>query len=248
VFGYFNRNWEEELDVPIGSNNNIEPGGPDHGQPTHFYTRRQRMVFHVKVPKDFGKKELVWTLTVRGSTVSAYGTLDPGYVVQAGMSGTGGGGCESGNFNCGGKPPVVRLEGEPMRTVKVGEPLSLNAFVSDDGLPKPPSDVGDRPGYTGAGLRAAWYVYRGPADQVTFEPKQYEFYKFYLGERGRTPLVGQRGSRVMPEMMASPPLPADGSKQPVRVTFRAPGTYVIQLWAYDGRDKTVENVTVTVTP
>ncbi|HKA07275.1 MAG TPA: hypothetical protein VKD71_08465, partial [Gemmataceae bacterium] len=35
-FGYFNTNWQEELDVPIGPDNAIEPGGPDQGQPTHF--------------------------------------------------------------------------------------------------------------------------------------------------------------------------------------------------------------------
>src|SRR6516225_8578627 len=28
-FGYFNTNWQEELDVPIGPANAIEPGGPD---------------------------------------------------------------------------------------------------------------------------------------------------------------------------------------------------------------------------
>src|SRR5262245_59006840 len=37
MFGYFNRNQEQELDVPVGPDNNIEPGGPDQGQPTHFY-------------------------------------------------------------------------------------------------------------------------------------------------------------------------------------------------------------------
>ncbi len=35
-FGYFNRNTEEELDVPIGPDNSFDPGG-DRGQPTHFY-------------------------------------------------------------------------------------------------------------------------------------------------------------------------------------------------------------------
>ena len=34
VFGYFNRNWEEEIYVPAGSANTIVPGGPDRGQPT----------------------------------------------------------------------------------------------------------------------------------------------------------------------------------------------------------------------
>src|SRR5688572_21172815 len=36
VFGYFNRNHEEVLDIPAGPNNGIEPGGPDQGQPTVF--------------------------------------------------------------------------------------------------------------------------------------------------------------------------------------------------------------------
>src|SRR5439155_10513152 len=41
IFGYLNRNYEEEVDIPIGPNNTIDPGG-DRGQPTHFYARRQR--------------------------------------------------------------------------------------------------------------------------------------------------------------------------------------------------------------
>src|SRR4051812_39660647 len=68
VFGYFNRNWDEELDIPIGPGNSLEPGAPDQGQPTHFFPRRNRYVFRVKVPKDFGNKELTWTLTASGKT------------------------------------------------------------------------------------------------------------------------------------------------------------------------------------
>ena len=51
VFGYFNRNWDEELDIPIGPTNNVEPGGPDQGQPTHFFPRRNRYVFRVQGPE-----------------------------------------------------------------------------------------------------------------------------------------------------------------------------------------------------
>jgi hypothetical protein len=39
VFGYMNSNWQQEFDIPIGAQNAIEPGGPDQGQPTHFYPR-----------------------------------------------------------------------------------------------------------------------------------------------------------------------------------------------------------------
>ncbi|MBA3270405.1 MAG: hypothetical protein H0T71_07815, partial [Acidobacteria bacterium] len=61
LVGYFNRNLKEALDIPIGANNRIEPGGPDYGQPTHFMPRRQWGVFTIKVPKDFGEKRLTWT-------------------------------------------------------------------------------------------------------------------------------------------------------------------------------------------
>jgi hypothetical protein len=47
VFGYFNRNWEQEIDLPIGADNAIDPSGPDQGQPTHFQPRRNRFVFRV---------------------------------------------------------------------------------------------------------------------------------------------------------------------------------------------------------
>src|SRR5947209_8855227 len=68
VFGYFNRNFEEEVDAPVGPDNNIEPGGTDQGQPTHFYPRRTRFLFRIRLPKDFGNKELVWTITSHGKT------------------------------------------------------------------------------------------------------------------------------------------------------------------------------------
>src|ERR1700730_11939091 len=68
LFGYFNRNWEEEIDVPIGPDNGFEPGERDQGQPTHFFPRRNQFVFRVRVPADFGNKEVVWTLTSKGET------------------------------------------------------------------------------------------------------------------------------------------------------------------------------------
>src|SRR5262245_33249970 len=68
IFGYMNRNWEEEIDVPVGPDNNISPGTADQGQPTHFLPRRNRFVFKVRVPKDFGTKEMIWTLTTKGKT------------------------------------------------------------------------------------------------------------------------------------------------------------------------------------
>src|SRR4029079_8902021 len=63
VFGYMNRNWEEEIDVPVGSENGFSTAGDrgaaaaalsnDQGQPTHFLPRRNRFIFKVKVPASF---------------------------------------------------------------------------------------------------------------------------------------------------------------------------------------------------
>src|SRR5258708_4105938 len=52
VFGYFNRNWDEEIDIPVGPDNNIEPSGPDQAQPTHFLPGRNRFLLRIRVPKD----------------------------------------------------------------------------------------------------------------------------------------------------------------------------------------------------
>jgi hypothetical protein len=140
VFGYFNRNWEEEIDLPIGPNNNIEPGGADQGQPTHFFPRRNRFLFRIRVPKDFGKRELVWTLTSHGQTERAYGTLKPDYfiddIVIMNNNGAGGAGGGSGD-TIGNKAPVLKVDGEKTRRISVGQPIILTAFASDDGKPKP---------------------------------------------------------------------------------------------------------------
>jgi hypothetical protein len=61
LFGYMNRNWEEEIDVPVGPDNGFNVGDLDHGQPTHFLPRRNRFVFRVPVPAGFtDKDELIW--------------------------------------------------------------------------------------------------------------------------------------------------------------------------------------------
>ena len=77
VFGYLNRNYEEEPYVPVGASNSFSPGGADRGQPTHFFPRRQNLVFTVQVPADFGDGDLVWTVTHNGRTDAAYGSLWP---------------------------------------------------------------------------------------------------------------------------------------------------------------------------
>src|SRR5260221_11474312 len=40
LLGYYNRNTKEALDIPIGSNNRVEPRTVDQGHPTHFESGR----------------------------------------------------------------------------------------------------------------------------------------------------------------------------------------------------------------
>jgi len=140
LFGYMNRNWEEELDVPIGPNNSFSPGTPDQGQPTHFLPRRNRFIFRVKVPATFSAKdELVWTLTTNGVTEKAYASLRDDYkvddVVKASETGSLGAGSSSPEIRSNTKP-VVKVEGSKTLTAKVGQPLTIVTTVTDDGIPK----------------------------------------------------------------------------------------------------------------
>jgi hypothetical protein len=237
VFGYFNRNWDEELDIPVGSANNVEPGGPDQGQPTHFFPRRNRYVFRVKVPNDFGKKELVWTLTHRGKTNRTFGSLKPEYITDPQLQQF-----DIGDFGHNNAKlranvaPVVSIEGPPERAVKVGEPLALTALSSDDGLPPVMPAPTRLVGRHGAwGLRVAWFVYRGAATDVTFDPPQFRVYPDYR-PMSNTPWTPG---------WVQPPLPSDG-KFPVTVTFRRPGPYVIRVMAHDGGLNVTQDVAVTV--
>ncbi len=78
LVGYFNRNAKQTLDIPIGPNNRIEPGGPDMGQPTYLRLRRNWGVFTIKVPKDFGNtKRFTGRSSQRQDRVDS-GRLDQG--------------------------------------------------------------------------------------------------------------------------------------------------------------------------
>ena len=242
VFGTMNRNWEEELHIPIGPDNNIEPGGPDYGQPTHFLPRRNRFLFRIRVPADFGDQEVVWTLTSNGKTKHAYGTLLPDYYVDNNvlMANNGAGNLSELHDNMA---PVLTLEGALTRSVKTGTPAVLKAAARDeDGLPKPKPmraiDPG-RPSSTtpnsATGLRLAWFVYRG-AGEVTFDPPQIKVW-----EDTRP----QSNSPWGPSWM-TPPVPPDNTWV-VRATFSEPGTYVLRCQAHDGGLTTHEDVTFEVT-
>ena len=133
MFGYFNRNTKESLDIPVGPNNKIEPGGPDQGQPAHFVPRRQWGVFTVTVPKDFGESnKITWTIVSNGQTLAVPGHLGASWSITP-----------LHEIGIGNTPPTISFDPagptaqgpRPVlvtRTAKVGEPLSITIFAADD--------------------------------------------------------------------------------------------------------------------
>ena len=120
------------------------PGGADRGQPTHFLPRRNRFTFEVNVPSDWGDRELVWELTVNGVTRRAFATLKDDYLVDnmviASETGSLGAGTSSPESRAN-VAPVVTLQGdtvngEHVRSVRVGESLSFTTHLMDDGVPR----------------------------------------------------------------------------------------------------------------
>src|SRR2546422_2423214 len=143
LFGYMNRNYAEEPEIPIGPDNNFSPGPADQGQATHFYPRRQQFMFKVKVPADFGKKELVWTLTRNGQTEKAYGTLMmEEQITDVVISENRGGLGEDSGEGKPNRPPTISIDELTTRTVSGGEPGPLTALASDDGGSAPPPQRG----------------------------------------------------------------------------------------------------------
>jgi hypothetical protein len=137
LVGYYNRNTAEALDIPIGPDNRIEPGGPDMGQPTHFLPGRNVGVFVVTVPKEFTpQQKLTWTIVANGQTtrIPLHTKLD--YIISPFGE----------DAHVGNKPPVIRFEeagptiagptaAPPRaiaRTTSVGTPLSLTIWADDD--------------------------------------------------------------------------------------------------------------------
>jgi hypothetical protein len=262
LFGYMNRNWEEEIDVPIGPENAIEPGGPDQGQPTHFLPRRNRFVFRVRVPKEWGEKEMVWTLTTKGKTEKAYASLKADYfvddVVIASETGALGAGTSNPEVRSNERPDV-RLDQKTL-SARVGEPIELVAWVTDDGIPKRPVPSAAQTAAAAraqnasptaprnpvlnppsritvgkrTGLHLSWFVYRG-AGTVRFDPMQIKVWE------------DTRAGANSPwaPLWTPPQMPADG-KIVTRATFNAPGTYILRARADDGALFDDEDVTITV--
>ena len=162
-FGYYNRNTEEVVEVPMGPANAVDgpSSGSDAGQPTTFQSGRAWGVFGVEVPADFGDGSVVWTLTVNGSTVAIPGHLRRDWMVPA-ITGD-----AMNNL-----PPRIRfaeggdegfgpggLWGAP-REASVQMPVTVTVWASDDGT----STRRFRPGGRAAPVSLMWFKHRGPGE------------------------------------------------------------------------------------
>jgi hypothetical protein len=234
-FGYLNRNYQEELDIPIGLNNKFDLKD-DMDQPTHFYTRRRLFVFKVAIPADWpADKRLTWTLTANGRTSAANGWMQPEWEVDEGVMQM--------NIGPGGAPPInppntaPRISVNGDTTIEAGKPLKLTASATDDGIPTPrnlnrnavannpsasrqplPPGAGPPP-RAQIGLRIRWILYRAPAGggRAVFEPDT-------------TNIVAGGTSAQLA----------------TQATFSAPGMYWLRAIASDGMLETAYDLRVTV--
>ena len=275
LFGYMNRNWLEEPDLPVGEHNSFSPGPADRGQPTHFLPRRNRFVFKVRVPADWGDKELVWTLTSNGVTERAYASLRPDYIVDnmVFMSETGSLGAGHSNAETrANEPPTITLEGPAERETTVGSPVTLTVVVEDDGLlrarrPRPPRLA------TAADSARADSIWNAPPTfsrrqltpptRITVQKVNGLFMSWFL-YRGGEGAGGAGGAvtfdppqiKVWEDTRAGanspwaplwiPPEPPEDGRWTVNVSFDRPGTYLLRGRADDGGLLTDVEVTVVV--
>ena len=235
-FGYVNRNAAEDLHIPVGPDNTVEPGG-DLGQPTYFYQsgrrdptatlgnrsvmgRRRWFAFRVDVPQTWTEQErLVWTLTSRGRTNRAAGWLQPEYEVTTEfMSDSVGDGhlFVRGDFDAENGPPTASVMAP--QSVTMPAPATLTLTSTDDGRPQPStSQATTRRPPPARGLRVRWITYRGPA-RVAFSP-------------------GTDG-----------PLATSSATFDTTATFSAPGLYRLRATVSDGQLFGTHDVDVTVNP
>jgi hypothetical protein len=182
LLGFYNRNYKQTIDIPVGPNNRVEPGGPDLGQPTHFPPRRGWGVFAIRVPKDFGtEKRYTWTIVANGKTASVPVGLIKDYQVEPYK-----------DQAEGNTPPVLKFTptgksftGPPLETAltltgTAGQPVALAVTVTDD-MHK---EEGENPAFAGRipRLVQSWHLHRGPAGgEVKFAEQRPK-----IGEDGQT--------------------------------------------------------------
>lgn len=235
VFGYYNRNTEQELVIPPGPDNMVSPGPADQGQPTYFMARRQYRIFRVNVPKDFGDKSLTWSLTANGRTEKVVARLVPSYEKEEKFIAMNNQTTIIFGVDDPNKPPSINVQ--PVTGVVANKPITLTALYADDGLPKPRVINNDDPDR--------------PTDQtVSEQPDPLARFKSQRNTSG-TRVIGPRvtwqvyrgAGRVRLERLLAQVV--DG-RSSITANFTAPGDYTLIATAGDGKLNTAQRFTVSV--
>ena len=276
VFGYMNRNWQEEVDVPVGPDNRFTTGAADLGQPTHFLPRRNRFIFRVPVPPGFTEKdEMVWSLTSKGKTEQAFASLRLDYkiddVVKASETGALGAGSSSPEVRAN-TPPVLEIQGPRRVEVRVGQPVSLVVTVRDDGIPRARAigagaavenrgsalAVGGSPALDAQIEAVRTRRLLQPPTRVTVG-KNIGLHVGWFVYRGAGKVTFEHdqiatwedtrtgGNSPWAPNWVAPALPADG-KLSTTARFSEPGEYVLHSRADDGALASDQTVTIVVKP
>ena len=259
VLGYKNRNSKQVVEIPVGPNNRIEPGGPDYGQPTVFFPGRQKTVFAIKVPRDSGDRRLTWTLVANGQTTTTTFYVNPNYNTLLYREDA-----------TGNEPPRMRftLNGAWMagptvgfaqsKTGTVGQPVELRLWASD----APPTEQNWESILSARGRRPS----AAAPDQVAIVDGRVfggANIRARAGNDASQPDITvvwtkMRGPGVVTVSPARVPLVTRGDRNAVveavaTATFSVPGEYVLRaepIEADDGYDGlccfTFGNVKVTI--
>ena len=159
------------------------------------------------MPKDFGDKKLVWTITANGKTVSIPFGVVKGYQIEPFLDAA-----------MGNKPPAIKLtesatpligpppplSAAPVLNGVVGEAVTISYWITDDGNEEPP---------TGA-----------PAPPATANPRAGR-------PRVSTTMTKYRGPGEIKFADNTPAVEKD--KATTTATFSLPGEYVIRIEGND---------------
>ena len=218
LIGYYNRNIESELDIPIGPNNKFEPGLPDRGQPTHFLTRRRFGMFVITLPAETPKtQKITWTLTANGVTNTVPMYLHVDYNLSALKS------TEESPDRTFNLPATLRLAPNGPswfgpgitpakaveRTATAGTPMPIEFFVDDDGRY---STGGNGPLLNAQAPPVSLTIskYRGPGDVKVADARP----KFEALKGGK-------------------PMQPYSGKAATTLTFSQPGEYLVHVTVND---------------
>jgi hypothetical protein len=217
LMGYYSRNTDADIDVPIGPDNHFEPGVPDRGQPTHFRPNRMFGMFTMVQPAATPTAErLYWVLSVNGVVQRV--PINGGVVYNI-TPNTASEESPGGKYNT---PPLLRFAERGLavqgavatmakavaRTATVGQPIPLELWVDDDGLYSTGSNA-----------------------LVTRDPKLIEFVVTKYRGPG-TVKVGD-GLEAMTTIKGGKPGEAYAGKASTTLTFSDPGEYFVHITAND---------------